>query len=377
MSEYYSEYDGGRRAKRSGFAVRFVDLLMTLVSLAAALLMIVTLCVPYIAPDRFWFLPIVGLAAPAVYVMTVVLTLWWVIRWRWVRASLMLVLVFVGLFKVSLFYRPEFRRVYDEEVSDRGTIKVMSYNVRGFYGEDRQSSVPDVMELIASVNPDIVCLQEFNLPLASGDAAYTALEETYESTLSRDAAPDERSGVGQVILSKYRILHSGTILSPETVVWADVAVGEDTVRVFNCHLQSTSITADDNDYLTQRRFLSDTASEMKLRSIVERFGRTSVRRAAQVDTLTQTIAATATDRIVCGDFNDTPMSYAYNRMSRGLNDAFRRVGSGYSHTFRGFCDLLRIDYVLSSDGLEAQTYETPEVLFSDHLPVVVRLKRMD
>ena len=61
--------------------------------------------------------------------------------------------------------------------------------------------------------------------------------------------------------------------------------------------------------------------------------------------------------IVCGDFNDTPISYTYRTMSRDLNDAFRKVGRGYSHTYRGFFNMLRIDYVLCSDEFAPLSYE--------------------
>mgnify|MGYP000783241517 FL=1 len=86
------------------------------------------------------------------------------------------------------------------------------------------------------------------------------------------------------------------------------------------------------------------------------------------------VGATRTRRIVCGDFNDTPMSYVYRTMARGLRDAFRECGSGYSHTFRGFYNTLRIDYVLSG-GFEPLSYEVLPVDYSDHHPVVVRLRK--
>ena len=70
---------------------------------------------------------------------------------------------------------------------------------------------------------------------------------------------------------------------------------------------------------------------------------------------------------MCGDFNDTPLSYTYRLMSRGLQDAFREKGRGFYNTFR-------IDYVLVSDDFEVLSYEVPSVEFSDHHPVFVRLK---
>ena len=60
---------------------------------------------------------------------------------------------------------------------------------------------------------------------------------------------------------------------------------------------------------------------------------------------------------------------------KGLNDAFSKSGSGYSHTFRGFFNTLRIDYVLCSDSFDPVSYEVPQVEYSDHLPVVVRLQK--
>ena len=193
MSEtYYSGYDSDRgRKPRRSLLLRLLDLLMTLLTAVTAVTMVVTFFVPYVDPGRVWFFPVLGLAAPAVYVVTVVLALYWIIRWRLVRAGIMVALVVVGLFKVSLFYRPEFRRNYgDEEVHDRRAFKVMTYNVRGFYGENGLSSVGDVLQLIGDHNPDIICLQEFNARLAGQSDEFALLDEKYESAVfGRTQAP--------------------------------------------------------------------------------------------------------------------------------------------------------------------------------------------
>lgn len=288
----------------------------------------------------------------------------------------MLVVVVAGLFKVSLFWRPETRRSYATETAfDRAAVKVMSYNVRSFYGEDGRSSVDDILRLIEEQAPDLICLQEFNARLAEQSEEFSLLGEKYEiAHFGRTQAPDSVYGSTLTILSKYRILRSDTVLTPSSSVWADVIVGEDTVRVFNNHLRSTAINASDNQFITSHQFLSDTARETKIRSIVTRLRENSVLRAAQVDSIAQVVGATRTRRIVCGDFNDTPMSYVYRTMARGLRDAFRECGSGYSHTFRGFYNTLRIDYVLSG-GFEPLSYEVLPVDYSDHHPVVVRLRK--
>lgn len=372
---YYDGYGSrGPKKGRRRRGLRLLDALLTLCSLAVGTVMVVTYFVPYVNPGRVWFLPVLGLAAPAVYVAAVVLMLYWVIRWRRVQALTMLAVVFIGLFDVSLFWRPEIRRTYGE-VSDRGTFEFMSYNVRGFYGEDGQSSVDSVVQLIERLDPDIVCLQEFNGRLADRSERFRILSDSYESArFGQTSAPDSLVGASMIILSKYRILRSATVLSPHSAVWADVLIDDDTVRVFNNHLRSTAINADDNDFITSR-ILSDTAREVKIRSIVSRLRENSELRAYQVDSIAAVIEATRTPRIVCGDFNDTPVSYVYRRMAAGLDDAFSECGSGYSYTYRGFFNMLRIDFVLTSPEFRAVVYEVPEVTFSDHLPVVVRLKR--
>lgn len=376
-SEYYSGY-GGRPSekRRRSAAMWIVDLVMTLLTLVAGVTLVLTYLVPYVNPARVWFFPVLGLAAPAVYVASVILMLYWIIRWRWVRAGVMLVIVAAGLFKVSLFWRPEIRRSYVEETAyERAAFKVMTYNVRSFYGEKGESSVDDILRLIDDQEPDLICLQEFNSRLATRTEEFSLLEEKYEiAHFGRTDAPDSVHGSTLAILSKYRILRTGTVLTPSSSVWADVVMGDDTVRVFNNHLRSTAINASDNEYITAHRFLSDTARETKIRSIVTRLRENSVLRAAQVDSIALVVGAVGRRRIVCGDFNDTPMSYVYRTMAEGLRDAFSECGSGYAHTFRGFYNTLRIDYVLSG-GFDPLSYEVLPVDYSDHHPVVVRLKK--
>lgn len=374
---YHSEFDRPTEKRRGSLAMRLVDLLLTLISAAVAVLLLLTYLVPYVNPGKVWFFPVLGLAAPGIYVGAVVLTLYWIIRWRWLRAGTMLVLVFVGLFKVSLFWHPEIRRSYEQPDYGRNTIKVMSYNVRSFYdAESGRSSVDSVLMLIDREEPDIICLQEFNARLAERSASFSLLDEKYERA-TYGLKPDDPYAreAPLAVLSKYRILRSGVVLTPKSSVWVDLLLDEDTVRVFNNHLHSTAINASDNEFITSHRYLSDTARETKIRSIVTRLRENSVLRAAQVDSIAEVKAATTTPILVFGDFNDTPMSYVYRVMSDDLQDAFSESGSGYSHTYRGFFNTLRIDYVLASKDFEVLSYETLPVEYSDHHPVVARLKK--
>ena len=153
--EFYKNDYGGRRGEKPhrSLLMWLLDLVMTLLTVVVGATMAVTYFVPYVNPAGVWFFPLLGLAAPAIYVATVILALYWVIRWRLLRAGTMLALVVIGLFKVSLFYKPEFRRSYGEESYDRRAFKVMTYNVRSFFGESGASNVDDIVRLIGEYDP--------------------------------------------------------------------------------------------------------------------------------------------------------------------------------------------------------------------------------
>ncbi len=264
---------------------------------------------------------------------------------------------------------------------DRLTFSLLTYNVRQFYDADGSNSLEKVMQLIYEADPDIICLQEFFPRTATRTiASVDSLLEGYRSIdgYGREQAPDIQE-IQQLIYTRLKVLDSGHFLLADvpaslSTVWADVAVGSDTVRVINNHLLSTQINADDDAYLTKMGYIVDTAADDRMRSIIGRFSRNSIRRADQADSLAHAIASSPHPVIVCGDFNDPPMSYTYDRISEGLQDAFCVRGKGYSHTFRGFNNVLRIDYVLLSPSFEVTEYTVEDVDYSDHLPVMVQFK---
>lgn len=371
--EFYSDYTRFEKPQRRSLLIRIFDGCMTALSIVVGATMLLTLLVPYVHPAKVAIFPILGLTAPAIYIATVVLALFWIIRWRWIHAGLLFLPILLGCFSIPLFYRPQFRRTYGEAEYDRSVFKVLTYNVRGFYDDQGRSSADGIGSLLSQLEPDIICLQEYNAGLAGRSEAFAKLLESY-SHIGSAGTPD---GGPLLIMSKFPILRSDTIASPRSSMWADVRIGDETVRIFNNHLQTTEIRAYDDEFITQRLYLTDSTRWTKLRSIVHRHRKNCVLRAAQVDTIAPVIADTRTRYIICGDFNDTPISYVYRTMAHGATDAFSACGVDYSHTYRGFFNTLRIDYVLSSDGLETRSYEVPDASYSDHLPVVVRLEKTE
>lgn len=105
---------------------------------------------------------------------------------------------------------------------------------------------------------------------------------------------------------------------------------------------------------------------------------TRVRR-GQVEALEERLASTVPRRVICGDFNATPLWPAYRRLLRthrdGVKEAAARTGGRPARTWapaRSGPRLLRIDHVLVS-GLRVISAETVRLAGSDHLAVVTEL----
>jgi endonuclease/exonuclease/phosphatase family metal-dependent hydrolase len=77
--------------------------------------------------------------------------------------------------------------------------------------------------------------------------------------------------------------------------------------------------------------------------------------------------------LVCGDFNDTPMSYTYNQFQNKLTDGFREASWGLGSTYNGRIPAGRIDYIFRSEGIECSDFKIFQNNFSDHKPIRCRI----
>jgi endonuclease/exonuclease/phosphatase family metal-dependent hydrolase len=276
----------------------------------------------------------------------------------------MIIIVVVGLFYVSRYYKMSFDRQYDIVYDEREYTKVMTYNVL-------VGKVPELVPYIEKHNPDILCLQE----IATSGEVWEALTQKYHTT-KVEVEGEEQPSDNQ-ILSKYEILAHGGIdgLSPSCAVWADLSIEEETVRVVSLHLQTTSIKPEDTRFIEEHEYLHDKERDDKMRSIVGRLEENNCTRAQQAECVATFLANTPHKTIVCGDFNDVPLSYTYNTIAKNLDDTFSQMADGFAYTYNTKYHLLRIDHILVSPSIEVASYEVDnKVELSDHYPVISRVK---
>ena len=350
MADYYkTTYGSERRRGRSALGA-LLDVGMLVVSLGVVVLFLTTIIMPSMHPQRSQELSTLGLIAPFTYAAVLLLMLYWIARWRPIMSAVMILMTIIGLFSVSSFYRIELRRSYGEPAAERGEIKIMTYNTRSFIDDNGAKRLDSVAQIIRSINPDIVCFQEMGF----SSLADSLMREAKLLPMPHSVS---RSNLSPAIYSRYPIIKAQRVDTMKNFVWADIAVREDTIRVFNNHLHSTAIRKEDGVYLEEHQYLEDENPQQEVMSMVSRLTENNIIRAAQVDTLVEMVAASPYPAIVCGDFNDTPISYTIHKMTRDLNDVFREVGRGFSHTYRGFFDMLRIDYVMCSEEFTPISYQ--------------------
>ena len=363
--------------KRRGNDDSAVGALFAIVLFAVTILLSVALLIayltPYVAPSTFGSLTIVGIFAPILYIGVVICLLCWIIMGRWKIVGVVSLLLIPGLFHISDFYNVIYMRQVEQKPS-RGSFTLMSYNVRGFRNDSSSRAVDNHVAYFESQElADIVCFQEYALDIPNVERIDSLFKARQKRLYVKDVVES-----GEVVLrtySRFPIIGSGS-LSGEgrgTSLWVDVIVGKnDTLRVFNNHLHSMNISSEDSSDIEQGRILNDGD---RMQSIVDRIAKNSSIRAEYVDTLRTIVERSPYRNIICGDFNDTPMSYVYGELIDGYVDAFEQCGGGYGYTFRPMRGTLRIDYILFSPELEAESYVADKSNeLSDHLPITARLK---
>ena len=338
---------------------------MTIVSLSALVLSYIS---PFVHPKSAWILPFFGLCYPITLLFgTIFLLLWAFIRSRW--ALIVLAVILLGFnYHLRLFAVGIENEVPENTVT---SLKVLSNNVRIFDLYNPNSGAKfafrdSIYNYAVNSESDVVCFQEYY----HKDAPTTF--NTTELFKRKFGAVDfhERSiykpigyqHFGIILFSKYPIIAKGEVIfdTEETdnvnfSIYADIVKNQDTFRVYNVHLQSVKMGDE---------AVSDSSS-MIIRW-VDKLRIAYPKRADQAMRIAEHLASSPYPVIVCGDFNDTPISFVYNQFTQHLNDAFLNCSAGIGSTYVGKVPAGRIDYIFHSTELISSNFKIQTQHFSDH-----------
>lgn len=361
------------------FLFRF---LFTAVNIVFIILMLAAACSDRISPDESLTMAYIGLGFPVFFSICFL----YAIYWLFVRDRIFLpisVCAFIICWgPVSRYFPFHFR----QEVPKENVLKVLTYNVMNFAGKRHTSLSPNrIIEYIAESDADIVCLQEFTVARSGKELTakdiYAALDMyPYRSVVELNEHRYSTSGIA--LFSKYPIrktrrIEYGSEYNGSAV--HELEINGKTVTLINNHLESFKLTQKDRSQYSSliKSFNSDVLGEIR-GTFQQKLGPAFLLRAKQAETVAEEIGKIKTDYIIiCGDFNDTPLSYAHRVIQGNLTDAFVASGKGMGTTYNQNLFLFRIDNILHSPNITSCNCTVDRVRYSDHYPMWCYLKLDD
>lgn len=336
-------------------AIFLFNIVLTVITFLAYVL-------PFLAPKFFPFLSVLTLVLPLFLILNTLFFIYWIIQLKR-QVVLSGIVLILGITFINKFYKFSTTDVAKEE-SD---FVVMSYNVRLFNifkWLPSDDVATDIRTFINDQNPDILCIQEYsenaNVDLRVYKYKYIFMQGNQIKS-------------GQAIFSKYPIIDKGNIELPEShnaIIYADIRKGNDTIRVYDMHLESIKISPDVNEIQENVNVIDQQKSQQVMKRISKAFEKQQI----QAEILKKHKDNCNYPIIICGDMNNSAFSYVYRNIKGNLNDCFEEAGKGFGETYNFKYYPARIDYIFADKKMKVKSFKNfPKFQNSDHYPIVTRL----
>ncbi|MBQ4525460.1 MAG: endonuclease/exonuclease/phosphatase family protein [Bacteroidaceae bacterium] len=356
----------------------FLGKVLLVINVLVALLMVLCAFSSYISPYTFPVLSCAGLAFPIFLLLNFLFFAFWLFfNRRYALLPLVVMFVCIGQIRAFLPVNISMKQVPDD------AIKILSYNVM-FYDSHQphtEESPNEIVRYIQNSNADIVCLQEASFNNSNSKKFLS--EKVFRKALSTYPyfSFHKEKGSGWVCLSRFPILSTRSIpyesVGNGTVAY-ELKVGNDTLLLVNNHLESNKLSIDDR--AAYRDMIIDpkedkvkTTSKLLIGKVADAV---SIR-ASQADSVAKFIQDSKHKYVVvCGDFNDSSLSYAHRVIGKGLNDAFIDTGNGLGVSYNRYGFYFRIDHIMASENLDLFNCTVDNsIKTSDHYPIWCYIKK--
>lgn len=351
--------------------IKIITFTLTILNATCAILSYIC---GFIAPTHHYFFGIIALSAP-IWLISNLLSLPYLLlkNWRNLFFPILGLLICFPLLQRSYQFSKE------KKNNDHKSIKILNYNtcVFALYDEMRDKNVHHVKLMtsyLLNSEADILCLNEFyNDTAVIKDYNTTeTLHQKYPYSYTKFSLVNKGHQFGQAIFSKHplinkQILNEGN--GGNFTLYADVKSPNGNIRVYCTHLASMSLPQNINQEIQK--------GEKNRNIILNKFERGFNARTQQVLEINESIKKCSIPVVLTGDFNDTPYSYAYNKLSSSLTNSFETSGTGFGFTYNSekqnpWLFPLRIDNQFYSDQtLNCLDFKTDrKIKYSDHFPSI-------
>ena len=301
---------------------------------------------------------------------------WLTFKWR--KIWIPVVGYLLAYFPLSIYMPINMRQEVPEDA-----IKLLSYNVCSYGGNYKyEHGFDTVYNYLKRQNADIVCLQE------DCDSwrryVFIRYEKIYPYNDTTVFYNDARGMNAVGIHTRFPIIRKERIpyhSNENGSVAYFLNTGHDTLLVINNHLEGTHLSYKDRanyERMLHGKMEKDTAKQESL-LLLEKLGKAAAKRAPEAEAVHRYIEEHSQyPVIVCGDFNDNPISYSRRTIAEGLTDCFVTTGRGVglSYNQKGF--YFRIDHILCSPDIQPFNCQIDDEMdASDHFPIICWLKMKD
>jgi endonuclease/exonuclease/phosphatase family metal-dependent hydrolase len=342
------------------------------VNLLAAVSLLISYLAVHISPGDFALPAFFGLAYPYLLLANIIASIVWIAYLRFEA------LISVAVIAIGFSHFSNYIKLSKPSGNRENTFKVLSYNVRLFNFYETRTGVyapKRAMEYLRTQKADIICIQEFFI-LGNPESEAAEMVKTLGGgyfTHMKVLKVKKNRYYGIITFSRYPIVNRGEIVhknSSSMSIYSDVIVNQDTFRIFNNHLQSFMLKKMDRSLLEEMSSSENNETMSEMWSLSRSLKQGFSKRSAQAQLVKNYINKAPYPVIVAGDFNDTPVSYTYRKIRKGLNDSFVSSGYGAGFTYRGNYPPNRIDYILYDNNLVCNYFEIKKVKYSDHYPII-------
>ena len=359
--------------------LKILSIPILLVNLLVAVLLVCCAYCPVLPAEHMPLLSLAGLAFPFVLAANMAFLFVWFLLYK--PFMLVPMVTFVICFsQIRAFVPINIARQRPPAES----IKLMSYNI---LSSNLKASTANrenpLINYLEGCGADIICLQEFPFASLKSKGAEDLLAEyPYRSYQLSDLS--ELKSHFLCCLSKYPILSVEKVDLNSTgngCARYQILHDADTIVIYNCHLQSNSLNAENKT--TYEQLLSDPDKDKikaeGTRELVKKLREAASKRATQANVVLAEVRKESSSYVVvCGDFNDSPISYTRKVFSEELSDAFVRSGNGPGFSYNRNKLFYRIDHIMHSKSFEAYDCTVDRsIQVSDHYPIYCSLKKND